>query len=240
MYLTAHWVRAPGGHRYLNAALYLHGDTDLPAGFWSQPPEDILRSVTTERPGTRVAARLDKIPGGNDVECFLDVVGEDSTSLGAVKEVLEELRRRMEARRSAREHIAQDGVVAAFSAVSGGQPLLRLRELSEAALALYGDRSQPTWPNRAPLVIEVTTEEEGLCFRLSDTAMIALQLSDQGFRAKAMRIRFDVKDAFEQLHGPIYSHVAEWLTGLSREELLERGGVRFEGPGREPIVWPAR
>lgn len=241
MYLTAHWARARDGNRYLNAALYLHDGTGLPANFWNQPPDEILRDVTTMRPGKRVAARLEKIPGGNDVECFLDVVGEDGTSLETVAHVLEELRRRLEERGSSRGCVAQDGVVAEFSAWRREkEPLLRLSELSKAALALYADPQQPSWPQTEPLVIEVASDEEGLSFQLSKSAIIALELNEQGPRRETMTVRYDMKDAFEQLHGPIYPHIAEWMTGLSREELLERGGVRFEESGREPIVWPAR
>lgn len=238
MYLTAHWVHARDGSRHLNAVLYRHGDT-LPEEFWSQPPEDILRSVATTQPGERVAARLDTIPGGNDVECFLDVVGADGTSIEAVRATLALLRATME-RSEWPRHVVRDGVIAEFSVVRGEQgSLIRLDELSEAALSLYADPRQPSWPEGGPLVIEVTTDEEGLQFRLGEQAVIALELTDGTYR-ETMRIRFDVKDDFEQIHGPIYPHVAEWLTGQSREELLERGGVRFEEPGRDPIVWPVR
>jgi hypothetical protein len=42
---------------------------------------------------------------------------------------------------------------------------------------------------------------------------------------------------FEQLYGDRYRHAAQWVTGLTAEQLIEQGGVVFSGA--IDVTWPA-
>jgi hypothetical protein len=242
VYLTAQWVRARDVTLHLNAVLYEHEGTDAPPDLWKRERDEILRLVTTTHPGKRVAARLETIPGGNSVESFLDVVAPDGASLRAVARTIDALRDTLLRTRAPREHVSLDDVVAEFGSILGeAEPIRRFDELRDAALELYRDRLPP-WQSRDPLTIVQERDEDGLQFRL-DPASVA-RLEEQGPKAarehRTVRVPFDVKDEFEPVHGSLYAHVGQWLTGLSREELLHWGGVRFVEDGKEVTIWPAR
>jgi hypothetical protein len=223
--------------------LYLHDDSSLPPDFWSRDARDVLQTVTTSRPGRRVAAKLETIPGGRDVESFVDVVAPDGTSAGVVRQALEELRHEIRSSPVPREMVTFAGVIAEFSVVLGdvASRVARLDELVAAALEVYTGRPGFWWTAQDPLTIEVTSEEGGQCFRLSDAASTRLhRMQEAGVELPAtVSIRSDVRDAFERMHGSLYPHVAEWLTGLSRDELLRRGGARFVDRDRVLFVWPS-
>lgn len=241
MYLTAHWVRTHDATPHLNAVLYEHQGTSVPPDLWARAHDEIIELVTTTHPGKRVAQRFETTPGGNSVECFLDVIGPDGTPLDAVAHVVDVLAEKLRSEGAPRERVASNGVIAEFSVVLGEPtPIRRFEELRHAALELYRDR-QPPWHGE-PLTIEQTREKEGLRFRLDDAAAarLATRAPDAARERRTVRIPFDVKDAFEEMHGSLYAHVGEWLTGLPREELIHSGGVRFVEGESELAVWPSR
>ncbi|MFI5202325.1 MAG: hypothetical protein ACHQNE_08055 [Candidatus Kapaibacterium sp.] len=52
-------------------------------------------------------------------------------------------------------------------------------------------------------------------------------------------IGYDTRVNFEQIHGPIYEHIAELLTGLSVESLKKIGFLFKDGKTDKPI-YPLR
>jgi hypothetical protein len=151
------------------------------------------------------------------VECFVDIVGPDGTMLQEVERATQLLRATLHAGRRTRARVADGAIIAEFSVVlAEAQPLQRFDELVDAALALCEDRRSLTSPTGPPLEIEVTRDEAGLRFRLSASAAerVAAARLGGGPSTGAVTMGYDVKDAFEQMHGPVYPHAAEWLTGV--------------------------
>ena len=57
--------------------------------------------------------------------------------------------------------------------------------------------------------------------------------------ATSVFVSFDTKTQFEWTHGPLWRHVAEMLTGLTAEQLRERGNVVFVDPKTQRTLFEA-
>lgn len=237
MYLTAQRVRSPRGDSGINVALHAHAGTNLSADTWSLEARALLDRVTTQENGNTIAAQLAIVPGGNSVESFLDVIAPDGTSEGDIEAALGALRSRVA--REGRCFLRVGVVVAEFSTDPGtADPVAAFDALSERALALYRNPVEPPWLRTEPLVVEVAHDEEGWAFELEPQS--AARVRGAGGHPARVSIRHDVASDFRQMHGPLYSHVAEWVTGLDAERLLELGGARFRDGETLVGVWPKR
>ena len=88
-----------------------------------------------------------------------------------------------------------------------------------------------------PLVIYVGSNWEGFTFRLDPKSLRELRESGRtGPDAlPTVSIGYDTRVNFEQIHDPIYEHIAELLTGLTSEKLKKIGLVFKDGKTDEPI-----
>ena len=78
MYLTVQRVASSRAERGINGALYSHNaNRDDP--MWSAPD---IQHITSTNLGNQIARRTDIKPGGNAVECFLDIIFPDDFTGG--------------------------------------------------------------------------------------------------------------------------------------------------------------
>jgi len=174
-------------------------------------------------------------PGGNRVESFLDIACPDGTAPAAVEAAVAVARARAGGERVAIEHA---GVAVEFSVTVGTpDPGAALAELWDAARALLVGRPAPPWNAAPPLEIVVAHDEEGWTYQLTDASLGRLPEAAAPAR---VGVPFDVADDLRRLHGNLYPFVAEWVTGLSREEVMALGGARFVENGRLVSQWPPR
>jgi len=237
MYLSAQRVRSPRGARGINIAIYRHGGADFSAESWALPAAELLRRVTEEQPGKRWIERVDVAPGGNSVESFLDLVAPDDTPADALDQAIAALRPQAVA--STRAHGRFGEVTAAFAVNLGELDIASVfDEIAGAALALYRQPTLPAWHALEPLVIAVTHDDDGWSFALeAQSAERVRAASGQPARA---HVRYEVADAFRQVHGKLYPWVGQWVTNLSREQLLVLGGTRIVADGKIVDEWPKR
>jgi hypothetical protein len=88
-----------------------------------------------------------------------------------------------------------------------------------------------------PLLILVAKEADGYTYRLhplQKDRVHALKPSKHVF--PMLFLAQDVQEDFETVHGPIATHLAELLTGLSLEKINQEGGVRFVKSGSEQVI----
>ena len=72
------------------------------------------------------------------------------------------------------------------------------------------------------LRIEVGHKADGFVFRLDPKSIESLKKPKKGItQLPTVSIGFDTRAEFENIHGPIYTHIAQLLTGLSEEELKD-------------------
>jgi hypothetical protein len=83
-----------------------------------------------------------------------------------------------------------------------------------------------------------THDVEAWSFTLAPES--AERVRSAGGTPARVSVRHDVASEFRRLHGPLYPHVAEWVTNLTAEQLLELGGARFVHEGRVVGEWPKR
>lgn len=234
MYVFAQRVRAPSGKRGVNAALYRHGV--IPPEVWDLPVLDRLTRLRRITDATQTTARLTLAPGGNSVESFLDVVGPEGMTNAQLSEHLERIRGMVGETRCQ----LSDGNLAAEFCVNLGSLDVDAAfvELSQAVVGLFGSRDPLPWMRDEPLTVEVSTDDEAWYYQLDQGSTPRVQAA--GGTPTRVRMRFDVADDFRRLQGPLYPHVAQFVTNLSRDRLIEMGGVRFVHQGTIVAVWPLR
>lgn len=239
MYLFAQKVRSASANRGINAGLYRHEGTVFPEGVWTRPEREALALVTTQHPGHRVREHVSIAPGGNAVECFLDVIGPDAASAADVAAALEALRASVEAGTPPPVVVRRGTLTVAFGCNLGvAEPAAELDELAMLAIHVYEDTQPSAWRQQEPLRVLVEHDEEGFRFRLDDAS--AARVVAAGGTPTTVSIRHDVAADFRRTHGRLYPHVPEWLTALSREGVLELGGVRFADGDQVVGEWPDR
>jgi hypothetical protein len=239
MYVTAMRVRAPDGRVGINVALYRHLATDLPAHTWDLPGREALDLIATEKPGKRVAHRVDVAPGGNHVEAFIDVVAPDGTSVDAIAHALDALR--LACSDETRVWRRSGNVVAEFCTNLGASaPEAWFTDLHDAVLGALSGAGSLNAAREKRLTIVVGRDDDGWHFRLTEAAIAYLRAEGvEPPRPGAIRVPYDVADDFRSQHGPLYPYIAEWLTGASRDRLLALGGVRFVDGEQTVAEWPA-
>lgn len=237
MLLTAQRVRTPSGAVGVNVALYGHEE-------WARvPAREASESLELARrhDGRRlVALSLAFPPGGNRIESELEIAGPDGTPKDVVGEALREVAASVG---DARERVGRFGeVVIAFRANVAAVPSRTLvGELAAAALQVLSSPARPTWLAHEPLQVWVDRDDEAWKFTLAKEN--EAEVRGAGGAPANIRVRHDVARQFRQLHGPLYPHVAQWVTNLKAEEILKLGGVRFVDARRTGQIlgeWPAR
>lgn len=240
MYLGIQRVRTPRGEQRLNGALYAHPAADTATWHPATSAAEIL--AFAKRPEGRVplALRVDASPGGNRVEGLLEVAGPDLAAVSELDAILAGARARIGGRRRFMDRV--DHAVVSFRANAGEEQVAAIfDELCAAAAALFSDRNRQEWLALQPLRVHVDRDEEGWRFSLSRDSRERVMMV--GGAPANIGIRDEVARDFRRLQGPLYPHVAQWVTNLSAEQLMELGGVQFvDVRDRERVVgeWPAR
>jgi len=235
MYATAHRVYSRRRDRQgVNAFLHVHEGQSID---WDAP--DALDRVADAEPGRCVAERILLLPGGNEVMSYLDLAGPDGQPVATVQEVLAACRERL-GERPQRARIGQ--VSGRFGCVAGlrGAEELEFDELAAALLALLSS------PRRtgasSPLRVLVGTDAAGgVEYRLdAESAERARRATGQPRERLSVGAARDVVEEFERLYGDLGPELALVLTGLSADDLVAAGGVRFVDArsGRTLREWP--
>jgi hypothetical protein len=197
--------------------------------------------VADQAPGVRTGAvRVEVAPGGNRVLSHLDVAAPDGAARAAIAAAL--AAGQDEGRRTTAFTFVHEGVAVRFSdnrgsAADAGE----YAALCAAALALYDRPEPPAWAALQPVTIDVQHADEAWTFQLAkaDEARVRPLLGAGSVIAR-VSVPFEVADEFRRVHGALYPHAAEWVTGLTREQLLSLGGVRVVDAGKAVWEWPRR
>ncbi len=231
MYLTVHRVVSHQAERGINGALYKHG-TDRRNPAWN-PPD--LEDITSRNLGTQIMYRADIKPGGNAVECFLDIVFPDDFSELELETALSKFR---ESIRSLRTKLTF-GLVAIDFAVNQGERT-KIREnfdqLYNAAIELFRNRNLQN--TLSPLEIIETQDEEYRYFELNSKSKRRLR-KEFGPDVSTDRVKLphSVTSDFKKLYGELYPFVSEWITDKSRADLSRLGGIRVLHNGQSVWEW---
>ena len=231
MYLTVHRVISRQAERGINGALYKHG-TDRRDPTWNPPDLD---DITSGNLGTQIMCRIDIKPGGNAVECFLDVVFPDDFSELELETVLAKFRKSIH---SARTRLTL-GLVAIDFAVNLGESNHiheNFDQLYNAAIELFLNRNlQNTLP---PLEIIETQDEEYRYFELNSESKRRLRKEfGSDVSTDCVKLPHSVTSDFKKLYGELYPFVSEWITDKSRADLSRLGGIRVLHNGQSVWEW---
>lgn len=226
MYASAQRVRSPDGKVGVNSALYLH---DLNEIEWTR--DDVFKFVSTHAPGRLVWQRNELPPGGNTVVSYVDIVSPDPLDEAALSEILRALdasvaqqdRGRMEGTGWWAEYLTPDTGTRGQKEIAALWSALRLAE-TEA-----DDVADPS------LTIAVTTDQEGWEFKLTADSASRIPAHFPNHRPSRVTIPFEVASDFQAMHGDLLPHIARWATGLSREQLIQLGGVQLVRRGK--LIW---
>ena len=229
MYLTVHRVVSRQAERGINGALYKHG-TDRRDPAWNSPD---LEDITSRNLGTQIMYRTDIKPGGNAVECFLDIVFPDDFSELELKTSLSKFRKSIH---SARTTLTL-GVVAIDFAVNLGESNHiheNFDQLYNAAIELFRNL-QNTLP---PLEIIETQDEEYRYFELSAASKRRLRKEfGSDVSTDCVKLPHSVTSEFKKLYGELYPFVLEWVTDKPRADLSRLGGIRVLRDGQSVWKW---
>jgi len=238
MYVTAHRAQTPDGRTGVNAYLFLHFADPLPT---LAPGEPDVGYVSQFAAGTCVAEQEDLRPGGNTIECSLDVVGPDDAPDAAVRRVLEVLSDEL-ATRLPPVRASAGGLAAALHATlqldeDPGALTAVFDELSSRVVSMLARRSGAE-PPLGPLVVWVQYRAKGIELSLPSATRARLG----GGIAHRIRtlLPAEVVQHFPGRGPEALIEVAAALTGRSREQLERAGGLRFVDPTSESEVlrWP--
>lgn len=223
MYLVAQQVESQRGSIGTNAVMYRHATTSTPIN-WESPD---LETIASQYPGERVAEHVEIVPGGNSVICYLDVAARDGVPHDKVNTALETLASQIEAGTSvARLHgeVAAEFRVTMMRARDGA--VTRFIELRDAILRLLQSQdeeaAQPSRGHRLTIRVEKEVDHWRYSLEPQDRDRVPALVT-------SVTVPFDVADDFSAMYGDLLPHAAEWVTGLSRRQLMELGGVRFVG-----------
>ena len=221
MYLVAQTVQSPRGSTGTNVVMYRHHGQAAPID-WADPD---LHTISSAHPGERVAEHVEVAPGGNAVVCYLDIAARDDITRAEIQSALDQLVKDIAS--NARCAALRGKVAAEFRITMGpaDQALEHFTNLRAALLRLFDDPHQAARGLDAErLRIRVEVDEHRWRFTLDPN-----DRSRAPALVTSVTIPIDVADDFRELHGALEPHAAEWVTGLSREEILRRGGVQFVG-----------
>ena len=91
------------------------------------------------------------------------------------------------------------------------------------------------------ITVWVGKDWDGFTFRLRPQTRVMLRSRfPDADMLPQISISFDMKSGFEAIHGPIYRHVLELLTGLSAEEINSIGGGVFVNAVTELPIYDTR
>ncbi|MDE0085504.1 MAG: hypothetical protein OXU23_07315 [Candidatus Poribacteria bacterium] len=231
MYLTVHRVVSRQAERGINGALYKHG-TDRRDPVWN-PPD--LEGITSRNLGTQIMYRADIKPGGNAVECFLDIVFPDDFSELELEKVLSEFRKSIH---SARTTLTFGSVTIDFAVNLGESNHIHenFDQLYNAAIELFRNRNlQNILP---PLVIIETQDEEYRYFELNSESKRRLRTEfGSNVSTDCVKLPHSVTSDFKELYGELYPFVSEWITDKPRADLSGLGGIRVLHNGQSVWEW---
>ena len=230
MYLTVHKV-VRQAERGINGALYKHG-TDRRDPAWN-PPD--LEDITSRNLGTQIMYRADIKPGGNAVECFLDIVFPDDFSELELETALSKFR---ESIRSLRTKLTLGWITIDFAVNQGERTKIHenFDQLYNAAIELFRNRNLQN--TLSPLEIIETQDEEYRYFELNSKSKRRLR-KEFGPDVSTDRVKLphSVTSDFKKLYGELYPFVSEWITDKSRADLSRLGGIRVLHNGQAVWEW---
>ena len=91
------------------------------------------------------------------------------------------------------------------------------------------------------ITVWVGKDWDGFTFRLRPQTRVMLRKRfPDAPMLPQMSINFEAKSGFEAIHGPIYRHVLELLTGLTSEEIDSIGGGVFVDAASELPIYDTR
>lgn len=222
MYLVAQQVESPRGSIGTNVVMYRHATTPAPIN-WESPD---LEAIASQYPGERVAQHVEVVPGGNSVICYLDVAAHDAVSHQKINAALDALSSQVqEGTSGAALHgeVAVEFRVTMMRARNG--VVARFIELRDAMLHLLehqNEAAQPLHAQRLTIRVEKNIDHWRYSLEPQDRDRVPAIVT-------SVTVPFDVADDFGAMYGDLLPHAAEWVTGLSRSQLLKLGGVRFIG-----------
>jgi hypothetical protein len=231
MYLTVQRVASTGAERGINGALYRH-DANRDNSMWSAPN---IQQIAATKLGRQVAHRTDIRPGGNAVECFLDIAFPDDYSEDELWSALAGFRNRIGPSRAD----LVDGLAAVSFSQNlgeGAHTLQNYDELSRAAIQLFRSGASLAVESASPLDIIAAVDESGWHFDLTDASKARVRSRD--LSPAPVNVPLDVADDFRRIYGDLYPFVVEWVTNRSRDDLARLGGVRVLQNGSILWEWP--
>jgi len=91
------------------------------------------------------------------------------------------------------------------------------------------------------IIVWVGKDWDGFTFRLRPQTreMLSRKFPDAQMLPQ-ISISYDTKSGFEAIHGPIYRHVLELLTGLTYDEIKSIGGGVFVDAVSEQAIYDTR
>lgn len=241
MYLTTERLRTAKGQHVVNGALYAHPHIASDDPMWTLADLDVVTRAREEHDRDPRALRIEVPPGGNFFEGDLEVAFPDDVDANALSTAL--------AKADALSATERSFVRKFGPAVVLYRPNVELpashaifADLRKAAIDLFEHGEIPIWMQSDPLEVRVSRdrEEDAQVFTLTDTG--AQRVLEAGGSPASIRLAADVARSFREMVGPLYPHVAQWVTSLSVDALLALGGVRFVDAGDGSIlkVWPPR
>lgn len=233
MYLTVQRVVSYSAERGINGALYQHG-TDRNDNMWDNPD---LEDIVSRNLGTQVVFRNDIKPGGNAVECFLDVVFPDDFSEEELIAVLKSFREQIQSSRTTKTlgNVAIDFAVMLGESANVSQNFDQLREVG---MSLFRNRDRQISQLPQPIEITATKDETAWHFELCGKSKQRFQ-AEFGTEQNVARINvpYEVEREFRKTYGELYPFVIEWVTNKSRDDLVRLGGVKIVYGGQKVWEW---
>lgn len=234
MYLTAQRVRARDGAEGVNVFLHRHGAEPIPDFDWSRPD---LPRIADFHPGEPVAQSTGRPPGGNTVRSYLDVVCAEGTPRHELDRALSEFE--AELTRIDPLEPRQYGPVAVRLGLElglAGQAGEELRRLREAALLVLDAPASHPVDSPGPLRVMVSPEGQRSVYRLEERSGTRIRRylgHDHSF--PELTVSRDLNEDVPPVN--LHIHVAPMLTGLSLEQILLLGGIRFERADTNELLW---
>lgn len=89
-----------------------------------------------------------------------------------------------------------------------------------------------------PLTILVGRQSDGCTYQLDPQSRRRLAAhAPEAFRAPLVFVGYETQADFERAHGPLWSQIAQLLSGLSEMALRAMGGFTLYDPERETTVY---
>lgn len=240
MYLTTERLRTAKGEHVVNGALYAHPHATSQSPMWSLPDADVVSRAREEHEREPRAFRIESAQGAF-FEGDLEVAFPDDVDASALATALAKAQT---VSATTRSFVRKIGPVVVASNANLQLPSSHavFVDLANAALDLFENGDIPIWMQSDPLEVRVSRDrdEDLQVFTLAEAS--ARRVVEAGGSPAPIRVAADVARSFREMVGPLYPHVAQWVTSLSVEHLLRLGGVRFVDArdGKVLKVWPPR